>query len=158
MPLSPSKSEQYAKYDAQPRQYVPSSDWGSKLRYSFGKITFTAAGQGTAQMVRLPAGRVRVLSDLSRIICPAGTTTSDLHVGYGPYTKQDGTAVARVDNAFANDLDVGGGAIDQPFPLPAEGFIEFDSRDGVDIEIMIDTANGPASGNAYVMVAFMQGN
>lgn len=158
MAITPDKSVQYAKYAGVPRSMVDSADWGSKLRYAFGKLTFTAAGTGAAKMVRLPGGKVRVITDLSRIVCPAGTATADLHVGYAAYEDAAGVTQVADDNAFADNLDVGAGAIDAAFSLPADGFLEFDSRDGVDIEIMFDTANSPAAGSAYVMVAFQQGN
>ena len=123
----PSKSEQYTNYTASPRTFVPSSDWGSKLRSSHAKLTFTAAGFTTAalgdiSLIRMPAGPVRILSDLCRLVCPAGTATADLDVGVGAYTNAAGTAVALNGNQLADSLDVGGGALDQTLPLPAGGF------------------------------------
>lgn len=107
----------------------------------------------------MPPGKVRVISYLSRIVCPIGTATSSLDVGYAAYTKQDGTAAAAVGDAFIADADVGGGAIDSAFLLPtAAEFLEFDSQNGFDIVCSFEIANSPASGSLYCMVAYQQGN
>src|SRR5690349_20878097 len=95
---APAKSTQYTNYSASPRTFVPSSDWGSKLRASWAKLTFTAAGftsasAGDISLIRMPAGPVRILVDQSWIVCPQGTATSDLDIGYGAYTGADGVAV-----------------------------------------------------------------
>lgn len=160
MAITPAKSSQYTMQDGTHATILraPSSDVGSKLRASYGKLTFTAAGTGTAKMLRLPPGKVRVHTDLCRVVCPVGTATADLHVGYAAYTGGDGVAVVADDNAFADNVDVGGGAIDAAFSLPAGGFLEFDSLDGVDIEVMIDTANSPAAGDLVVSVVYQMGN
>jgi len=42
--------------------------------------------------------------------------------------------------------------------LPAVGYFGLDSADGVDIELMIDTAASPATGECWVLVIFQQGN
>jgi hypothetical protein len=105
-------------------------------------------------MVRLPAGKKLIYTDLSRIVCPQGSTGADLHVGHTAYTEPDGTAVSADDNAFADNVDAGGSAIDAAFSLPAAPYYVINSVEDVDIEIMIDTANGPASGDAYVVVVY----
>jgi hypothetical protein len=159
--FAPLKSAEFTSFSASPRSLIPSYKWGGKMRSTGGSLTFTAAGAtGTAKMCRLPAGKVRVLKDLCRIVCPAGTATSDLHVGYAAHVSgATGAAVVGDDNAFADNLDVGGAAIDAAFTLPAiTPFFDFDSADGVDIEIMIDTAASPASGVCHVSVVYVQGN
>lgn len=157
----PSQSSQYVKHVTVPNK-IPSSDWGSKLRASYAKLTFTAAGFTTAALgdialIRMPAGTVRILVDLCRIICPAGTTSSDLDIGVSAY-KTNGATVALVGNALADSLDVGGGALDQVLPLPAGGFYEVTSDEGFDIVCSFDTANSPASGDMVVAVVYQQGN
>jgi hypothetical protein len=159
MAITPLHSSQYlAAKVTEPRSAVHGSDWGGKLRMSYGKITFTAAGTGTAKMVTLPAGRKIILTDLCRFICPAGTSTADAHNGFTAYTQPDGTAVSADDNAFLDNSDIGGGAIDSAFVLPADGVFVLDSVQAVDIELMIDTANSPASGDAYVVVVYAEDN
>jgi hypothetical protein len=160
---APAKSTQYTNYTASPQTFVKPSDWGAKLKASHAKLTFTAAGSTTAaagdiSLIRMPAGRVRILSDLCRVICPAGTATSDLDIGYGSYTGQDGVAVSGDGDALAASVDVGGGAIDAAFSLPANGILEIDSRDGFDIVCSFDTADSPATGDMLVTVVYMIGS
>jgi hypothetical protein len=158
MALTPSKSTQYTKTSNTPKESVPSSDWGSKLRASIGEWTFTAAGTGTGQMIKLPAGKVRVLGGLSRVIqTNAGSATSDLHVGNAAFTKADGTAGAADDNSLADDLDAGA-AINSALEAASKKYVEFDSADGVDIEVMYDTANSPAAGTLTVILVYQMGN
>lgn len=160
---APDKSSQYTNYNTRPQTFNDAVDWSSKLRTSYAKLTFTAAGFTTAaaadiKLIRMPAGKVRIISDLCRVVCPAGTLNSDLDIGYGAYTKQDGTAGSASGNAFADSLDVGGGAIDQTFPLPAGGFTEIESATGFDIVCSFDTANSPASGDLVVSVVYQVQN
>jgi len=158
MPLAPLHSAEWVQFTATPAILQSSHKWGSKLRASTASLTFTAAGQGTAKMLRLPAGKLRVLVDACRIVCPVAVALSDLHIGYAAHTDQAGVAVVADDNAFADNLDVGGAALDQTWPLPAGGYLDLDSRDGVDVEVMFDTANSPAAGEMWLLVVFQQGN
>ena len=159
----PSKSEQYTNYSASPQTFVPSSDWGSKMRVSYAKLTFTAAGFTTADagdisLIRMPAGHVRIFTDLCRVSCPIGTATSDLDIGTGAYTDK-GTAVAADNNRFADSLDVGAAAIDQTLPLPAaNGVVSFYSDNGFDIVCSFDTANSPAAGDLEITIVYQVGN
>ncbi|UOF78782.1 hypothetical protein [Caudoviricetes sp.] len=159
---APSKSSQYTDYATNNAKVAP-NDWGSKLRTSFSKLTFTAAGFTTAaagdiQMVRMPAGKVRILVDQCRLICPAGTALSDLDVGVSAYTKMDGSTQALAGAALADSLDVGAGALDQALPLPTNGLYEVESASGFDIVCSFDTANSPASGDMYLWIVYQQGN
>jgi hypothetical protein len=160
---APTKSSQYTDYTAKPQTFVPASDWGAKLRSSHAKLTFTAAGFTTAALgditlIRMPAGAVRILVDLCRLVCPVGTGTSDLDIGISAYTNAAGTAVALAGIALADSLDVGGGALDQTLPLPTGGFLEVNSRDGFDIVCSFDTANSPAAGDLVLNVVYQIGN
>ena len=160
---APAKSTEYTNYTAKPQTFVPSDTWGSKLRSSHCKLTFTAAGFTTAalgdiSLIRMPPGAVRILVDLCRVVCPVGTATSDLDIGIAAYTNAAGTAVALNGNQLADSLDVGGGALDQTLPLPAGGFVEVNSQNGFDIVCSFDTANSPASGDLVVNIVYQIGN
>lgn len=160
---APTKSSQFTDYSATPRTFAKPSDWGAKLRASYAKLTFTAAGFTTAalgdiSLIHMPAGRVRILVDLCRLVCPAGTATSDLDIGTSAYVDQTGTTVALSGNALADSLDVGGGALDQTLPLPANGILEIESQNGFDIVCSFDTANSPAAGDMLLSVVYMIGN
>lgn len=161
---APVVSTQYANFTAKPPTLNFAYDWGAKLRASEGKLTFTAAGftsaaAGDLQLIRMPPGKIRILSDLCRIMCPQGTATSTLDVGLGAYTKtSDGSTVALAGAQLASALAVGAGIIDQTVPLPAVGLLEIESTTGFDIVASFATANSPASGDLIVIIAYMQGN
>ena len=158
---APVQSAQYVNYAAHTKQKP--YDWGARLRVSFSKLTFTAAGFTTAALgdialIRMAPGKVRLYVDLCRIICPIGTATSDLDVGRAAYTKQDGTAGALLGNAYADSLDVGGAAIDAAFTRPLTvKFDEVDSIDGFDLACSFDTANSPAAGDMYAWAVYSGG-
>lgn len=159
---APSKSAQYTDYAASPQKMVKPTDWGANLRASYGKLTFTAAGFTTAaagdlSLIRMPAGRVRILPDLCRVVCPVGSTSSDLDVGFGAHLDQDGVTVDLDGDAFVASADVGGAAIDAAFDAATVLGREFYSQDGFDIVASFDTANSPASGDLIVVVAYLLG-
>src|SRR6266576_2822006 len=161
---APTQSAQYVNSQAKPITMNFGYDWGAKLRTSFCKLTFTAAGftsaaAGDISLIKMPPGKVRIYSDLCRIICPVGTANSDLDIGRAAYTKQDGTAGALLGNAYADSLDVGGAAIDAAFTRPTTvKFDEVESQTGFDIVCSFDTANSPAAGDMYVWVVYGIGN
>ncbi len=56
-----------------------------------------------------------------------------LDIGYRAHTKADGTAVNASAAALHNDAAVGAGAVDLALALPAAGYLELDSREGINI-------------------------
>ena len=126
-------------------------------------LTFTAAGFTSAAaadiaLLRLPAGNIRILRDLSFLKCPVGTATSDLDVGLQAYTKADGTTQAVQGIALADSLDVGGAALEQVLPLPAGdgGSLLVNSAFGVVVACSFDTANSPAAGTLILKLAYQR--
>jgi len=98
-------------------------------------------GTGAIDMFRLPAGRLRILCDQSRVVTSAFASNADLHIGYRAHTDLDGDAVVEDDNAFSDNLDAGGGALDVAWALPTGGILELNSEEGVDIYCLVDTGN-----------------
>ena len=149
---APVTTTQWNNYVASPRVMQNPIDWDGRFVPLIGTFTFTAAGFTTAALgdialLRLPPGKIRVINALSRIICPVGTGTADLDIGWEAYTDSDGvTAVAADLDGLAASVDVGGAAIDQALILPLAGFKDFDSLEGVNIACSFDTANSPATG------------
>jgi len=124
-------------------------------------LTFTAAGFTSAAaadiaLLRLPAGNIRILRDLSFLKCPVGTATSDLDIGLQAYTKADGTTQSIQGIALADSLDVGGGALEQILPLPAGGSLLVNSLNGVVVACSFDTANSPAAGTLILKLAYQR--
>lgn len=119
------------------------SDVDSGLRVSkFSYTNVTAGAPLELELVRLPEGKVTVYVDLCRLVSSDEMQAgADLHLGYRAYVDPAGEAVIEDDNAFANDLDSGGGALDQTWPLPAAGVHEFNSSKGVVLFALVDTAD-----------------
>lgn len=161
---APVASTQYSNSTTKPIIENFAYDWGSKLRASYGKLTFTAAGftsaaAGDLSLIRMPPGKIRILSYLSFIVCPIGTATATLDVGIGAYVNNAGVAVALSGAQIASALAVGSAAINQSFPLPTVSrIIEVESQTGFDIVASFATANSPASGDMLVTCVYMQGN
>jgi hypothetical protein len=108
-----------------------------------------------AYLVKLPPGNIRILSDLSRFVCSDMTTNVDGHIGYDAHNKQDGTPVVADDNAFLDDSDFGGSGLDAVWTLPAAGYLDLDSRDGVWITLTMDQADNANGDTVHGYVAFM---
>lgn len=129
-------------YDAQISVDRVETKTDSPLRIAhWAQYVPTQAGTGTVSLVKLPPGRVRVFPDLSRVVTTQFEANSDLHLGYAAYTKEDGSAGTADDNAFLDNADAGGGALDQAWTLPAIGYLDLDSQDGIVIQAMIDTGD-----------------
>jgi hypothetical protein len=122
----------------------------------FSAAGFTSAAAGDLAVVRLPAGAIEIIGSKSRIVCPAGTATSDLDVGLAAYTKADGTTQSLNGNQFADSLDVGGGAIDTAFTLPTGLNVSVESRTGITVVASFDTANSPASGRLEIRAVYVR--
>lgn len=131
-----------------------------QLRCHPFKYTHTAtegAGTGEVNLTKLPAGLIRVLPNLSHIhTYTAFGSSADLHIGYRAHTNMDGTSVSEDDNAFADNLDAGGGALDAIWALPAVGYLDLDSQDGVVIFALIDSGNIEATDTIEGYCTFIQ--
>ena len=155
----PTRSDQYT--DNSPYTLNNPVTPGTPVYVLDAVLTFTAAGftsaaAGDISLMRLPAGNIRIRTDLSRLICPVGTATSDLDIGLAAYTKADGTTQALQGILFADSLDVGGGALDQKLPLPASGSVLVNSQSGVVVVCSFDTANSPATGTLSLRLAYQR--
>lgn len=155
MPATFQKSSQLTAIDAGGKTAAPDGG-GSPLRAYF--FSAVQAGAGTAgstvELVRIPAGRVRIFTVLSSLtsnpIAGAGATAQ---VGYAAYTDANGVAVPASVNAFTvTPLDV---ATTTPKTLNAgtgQGVL-LDSSSGISI-VATFTAIADLSGTAgYILAA-----
>lgn len=96
MPVTTQASPQAKAVTDKDAARLEGFDGAGKLRAAY--FLFTQSGQGdansTADLVWLPAGRLRIYGHLSRINWDALGASRTAQVGYGAYTKPDGTAVA----------------------------------------------------------------
>jgi len=155
---TPVKSPIYTEQDNDKLANHEDARGGLECAWS-GVYTHTAtegSGTGEVNLVKLPPGKLRVLTDLCRLVTTAFATSADLHIGHRAYTGGDGVAVVEDDNSLADNLDAGGGALDQTLPLPAAGYQEYDSQDGVLIYAMIDTGNIEATDTISLFVVYQR--
>lgn len=153
MPLTPLHSAEWLQFISTPPIKQQAHKWNSKLHISAASLVFTVAGQGTAKILRLPPGKLRLWSAFSRLVVPAGAASSAVSIGNAAYVKEDGSAGAANAALLANAV-VTTSAVAQALPLPASGYIDLDSQDGIDIEAAFTGGNTAAAGEVLLAVAF----
>src|SRR3990172_9848375 len=114
---TPVKSVQYTDQTNSAEKVAPNII-GKVHIARFSYVHSAGAGTGEVNLIELPAGKITIYPDLSRIVTTAFAATADLHLGYRAYTDSAGVAVVADDNAFLDNADVGGGALDQAWTLP----------------------------------------
>ncbi len=157
---APTKSSQYLRDVASPFESGKPVNAGNPLfeltaTLVFSAAGFTSAAAGDIYLLRLPPGRLRIRTDLSKIVCPQGTATSDLDIGLAAYTLNTGATQALQGALLADSLDVGGAALNA---LLTTSNAVVDSRDGVDVVCSFDTANSPASGTLILTIIYQRDN
>lgn len=156
----PTRSMQYVDaHGLPPRIFTPLGNPVFELNavLGFTAAGFTSAAAGDIALLRLPPGNLRIRNDLSVIICPVGTATSDLDIGLAAFTKADGTTQTAQHIVLADSLDVGGGALNQNLPLPANGVgLLVNSQDGAAVVCSFDTANSPAAGTLILKLVYQK--
>ena len=113
------------------------------------------AGDGEINFGRLPAGRLRILSDLSRLVSSDQEAGAIMDIGHRAHTGLDGVAVVEDINSLGSALATGAGALDQALTLPANGVLELDSEEGIDIFASI-TAGDIATGDTIDLLVVYQ--
>ena len=153
---TPVKSVEYTNQTASATKVSP--DVIGKLHVARFSYTHAAgAGTGEINLVELPAGKITIYSDLSRIVTSQFAASADLHLGYRAYTGSDGVAVVEDDNAFLDNSDVAAAAVDSAWVLPAGGYTSFDTRNGLLIYAMVDTGNIEDTDTIAGWVAYTRG-
>ena len=108
----------------------------------------------------LPPGRLIILPRLSQINTTQFEATADLHLGYRSYTDENGLTVAEDDNAFMDNVDVGGGALSGVWSaitgvVTAEPY-EIQTVNGLTLFVMIDTADIENADTLSVSCAYVR--
>lgn len=106
----------------------------------------SGAGTGEVNLFTLPAGKIRIFPQLSRIALSQAVATADFHLGHRPYHTDEGTLVAQDDDEFMANVDMGGGAIAETTWAAVSGAtlttdMEYDTLEGFTVYAMVDTAN-----------------
>jgi hypothetical protein len=158
MPLTPAVSAQYANLSAVPPVLNDGRDHG-RLRMAHGALTYTAAGQGDAKVIRLPQGKIRIFPRLGRQATDANAAAaSTLSVGLGAYVKADGSVASADVDALLVATAVGAATTTTALLGTATDnveFVEIESKGGVDVTITWAAGNSPASGKHYISVPYV---
>lgn len=139
-------SEQVTKLDAIPVEPLNVDELHGKIRIA--RFDYDQVAEGAAnsiiELVKLPAGRVRLLGANSKLYHNLTTGTVDLDVGWGAYTNMAGTAVDADADGLDDNVDcesagvVGLGTV---AAVLAECQTKvFESQEGVTITATIKTA------------------
>jgi hypothetical protein len=155
MATTAGKSTQITNMEAVPVTRVHAVDLGGKLRVAYFDYTQSGAGDAgsTVELVKLPAGRIRVIGALSKIKFSAFGASRVLDIGYKAHTDIAGDAVAADDDFFATDVDVssaGSGVLN-------EAGLEvklFQSRDGVTVNCTVAGGTIPDGATLLGYVVF----
>tara|TARA_X000001382_G_scaffold108816_1_gene84785 strand:- start:31 stop:528 length:498 start_codon:yes stop_codon:yes gene_type:complete len=139
MAVTTQKSVEHTNATADPitTQARPDEMHG-RMRIAFFTHDQDGAGDATSSVAlfKLPAGRCRILTSLSRVYCNWTTSSATLDLGFDAYTNADGTAVAADSDGLIDGLSV-----DTVGYFTLEGALAgvkatggtytFDSKDGV---------------------------
>ena len=133
MAVTTQNSTQYGNQIAIPPVIMEAEQHYGKLRVV--KYNFTQSGAGDATSVqrlyKLPAGKIMLCCDQSRVHNSAFGASRTLSIGYAAYQAQDGSAVAASAAALSSAVDVSGASSFIPGAVLADGTITFTSRGGV---------------------------
>lgn len=102
-------SDEMADIVAVPSVKLPVSDMTGKLRaahFSWAKSAVAGEAGDVIEIVKLPAGRVRLLGLLSTIMQNFTTASNTIDIGWKAYTDLDGVAVVADPNGLDNGINV----------------------------------------------------
>lgn len=100
------------------------------------------AGTGEVDLYRLPAGKIRLVTALCNWQASQFDTDAVLSIGFREYEDGDGNTVDEDPAAFVEEADVATGATSKtPFALPAAGYLDIDSADGVIVFATVAVGN-----------------
>lgn len=135
-----------------------SGEPGVVKKKCFEGVTASAA-TGTIYLIKLPPGKLRVVSKQSGFLMANGAATANVSLGYAAHTASNGAAVAANTVYFkAAGLvnAVGDLANAACFTAPTNGMGLFDTLGGVDLTATITTANTAANGTFSGWVEFVE--
>mgnify|MGYP003958286295 CR=1 FL=1 len=155
MAITTQKGTQVTGFDASPSVREDTADIHGRLRIAYFDHTQSGAGDATSstEVVRLPAGTVRVLGAMCRVDHNWTTASATMDIGWDAYTDLDGAAVAADSDGIDNGIDVDTtGEVAMGSALTA-GTKTFTSQGGVSIRLTSeDTAIADAdTASGYVV-------
>ena len=156
MAVTTQQSTQLALTETEPTDFNPTHEWAGRLR--FARFDFTQSGAGdagsVAELLTLPAGKVRVVLPLSRIAFSALGASRTMDFGWKAYSGDDDVAVAADPNGLdaAVDVSSAGSVIPGGTVGGGETYL-FQAKEGVTLTATINGGTFPdaATLNGYVV-------
>ncbi len=149
MAVTTENSVEYGNHVASPPVMNKTADWHGRLRLMFFEFTQGAAAGDAgsiARLVKLPAGKVRVILPVSRIGFSALGAARTMDVGWEAYNDDDGNnAIAADPNGLDDGVDVSAAGAVNPTGIVggAETYL-FESTAGVVLSAQINDGTIPA--------------
>lgn len=134
-------SDQMTNIVTVPSVKNPVSDVTGKLRvayFSWAKSAVAGEAADVVELVRLPAGRVRLLGDLSGVYHNMTTASQAVDIGWKAYTGLDGVAVVADPNGLdaATSFETAAWVSPLATVLASAGYMKlFESQEGVVIAL-----------------------
>lgn len=148
MAVTTEGSDQYDESNTTVPAKVPEThEWAGRMRIAFFEFTQgAAAGDATsiAQLIKLPAGKVRLILPLSRIHFSALGSSRTMDLGWESYVDDDGDTVAADPNGLDDGVDVSSaGSVNPAGTVGTHETYLFESKVGVVITAQINDATIP---------------
>lgn len=137
MAVTTQKGDQLTNLDAVPPVIENSHNLHGRLRIAYFSHTQSGAGDATssAEIVRLPPGKVTLLGALCNCTHNWTTASATMDVGWDAYTDLDGTAVAADSDGIDDGISVDTAGSTAFGSALTAGRKVFESQDGVSIRL-----------------------
>lgn len=160
MAVTAEKSDQITNQEASPPVMTGVDTLRGKLkilRFSFTQGAAAGDATSTAELVKVPAGVVRVFLEKSYIAISALGAARTLDIGWQAYTDTNDEAVVADPNGLDDGTDVSSAVAFKPIGTVGgdETFL-FESNGGVTLEAQINDGTIPAAATIKGYFAYVQ--
>jgi hypothetical protein len=150
MAVTTEYSSQYTEsYVTVPAKVPETHEWMGRFRIGYFEFTQgSAAGDATSEayLIRLPAGKVRLILPMSRIHVSALGSSRTFDLGWLAYTDDDNSSVAADPNGLDDGVDVSSAVAFAPAGTVGTHETKlFESKAGVTISAQINDGTIPAA-------------
>ena len=150
MAVTTEYTDQYTEsYVTIPAKVPETHEWMGRFRIGF--FTFTqgssAGDAGSyAYLIKLPAGKVRLMLSMSRVHSSALGSSRTMDLGWTAYTDDDGDAVAADPNGLDDGVDVSSAVAFAPAGTVGTHETKlFESKEGVVLTAQVNDGTLPAA-------------
>lgn len=159
MAITIQNSTQLAAALAEPSEYMDPSEHSGKKRASYFSFVQNGAGDAESKIVvaKLPAGRLRIVLDETRIANSALGSGRTLNVGLQAYTAKDGSAVAAADDALKSGVSAASAATAAISAANgSDPTVFINSRDGVTVELTVKGGTIPDAAELFGVITYIK--